>query len=173
MSEAKITTLSLSRLLLTIARWLNLLTGIGLVVAFVATFPFEQTFLTFFTKRPAEADPEMLIWTLRTWMILTLPMIGAVHIMLTRLLAIVGTVRAGDPFVAANAVRLKTIAWCLLAIELLRLVFGVMARMMNAAGSNIDWNLSLGGWIAVLLVFVLARVFAEGTRMRSDLEAMI
>ena len=173
MTETGITTLSLSRLLLQIARWLNLLTGIGLIVAFFATFPFERTFLAFFIKRPAEADPQMLIWTLRAWMILALPMIASVHIMLSRLLAMVGTVRAGDPFVPANAVRMKTIAWCLLAIELLRLVFGLMARAMNAAGSDIEWKMALGGWIAVLLVFVLARVFEEGTRMRSDLEAMI
>jgi hypothetical protein len=68
---------------------------------------------------------------------------------------------------------LKTIAWCQLAIELLRLVFGAMAAMMNLAGSNIQWSFSPTGWLAVVLLFVLARVFEEGTRIRSDLEAMI
>jgi Na+/melibiose symporter-like transporter len=41
------------------------------------------------------------------------------HIVLTRLLAMVGTVRSGDPFVAANAFRLPSIAWTLLALQLL------------------------------------------------------
>lgn len=33
------------------------------------------------------------------------------YVLLKRLLAIVETVRAGDPFVAANALRLQAIAW--------------------------------------------------------------
>jgi hypothetical protein len=86
----------------------------------------------------------------------------------------VGTVRSGDPFVAENAARLQTIAWCVLALQLLHLTFGVMAATVNAAGSNVDWTFSgLTGWLAVVLLFVLARVFEEGTQMREDLERMI
>ena len=83
------------------------------------------------------------------------------------------TVRAGDPFVPDNAARLMTIAWCALVIEVLRLLFGLFASTINAAGSNIDFNYSLTGWLAVALTFVLARVFEHGTRMRDDLETMI
>ena len=42
--------------------------------------------------------------------------------MLKRLVAMVHTVRAGDPFVAANANRLQAIAWVLLALQLISLV---------------------------------------------------
>jgi hypothetical protein len=80
----------------------------------------------------------------------------------------------GDPFVPENAARLQTIAWCVLALQLLHLTFGVMAATVNAAGSNVDWKFSgLTGWLAVVLLFVLARVFEEGTQMREDLERMI
>jgi hypothetical protein len=48
-----------------------------------------------------------------------------------------------------------------------------MAATLNAAGSNVDWEFSANGWLGVVLVFVLARVFEEGTRMRQDLESMI
>jgi hypothetical protein len=100
--------------------------------------------------------------------------VAALHVALSRLLAMVETVRAGDPFVADNAVRLKTIAWCALATQLLHLAFGVMAATVNAAGSNVDWKFSgVTGWLAVVLLFVLARVFEEGTQMRDDLERMI
>ena len=92
---------------------------------------------------------------------------------LSRLLAVVETVRSGDPFVPQNAARLKTIAWCVLATQLLHLTFGMLAAAMNAAGSTIDWKFSLTGWLAVVLLFVLAQVFEEGTRMREDLEAMV
>ena len=46
------------------------------------------------------------------------------YLILKRLLAMVETVRAGDPFVAANAQRLQAIAWALLALQLLGLVIG-------------------------------------------------
>nr|WP_256448135.1 DUF2975 domain-containing protein [Lysobacter sp. MMG2] len=154
-------------------RVLNLATGIGLVVAFVATFPFASTFFEFFSKRPASIDPSWLLPVLRTWMLLALPMVAAVHVSLSRLLDVVGTVGAGDPFVPENAVRLKTIAWCVLVTQLLDLAFGVMAALINAAGSNIEWKFSLTGWLAVVLLFVLARVFEEGTQLRDDLGTMI
>jgi hypothetical protein len=100
-------------------------------------------------------------------------MVAAVHVLLSRLLAVVETVRSGDPFVPENAVRLKTIAWCVLTTQLLHLTFGVLAATLNAAGSNVDWKFSITGWLAVVLLFVLARVFEEGTQMREDLETMI
>src|SRR5436190_8823965 len=48
------------------------------------------------------------------------------------------TLFRSDPFVADNALRLNTIAWCLLALQLLHIAFGGMAGIMNAAGSNIE-----------------------------------
>ena len=165
--------LRVSRFLLKAWLILNLATGVGLLVMLAATFPFEPVFFEFFSKKPARIDPGELIPTLRAWMVLALPLVAAFHILLERLLAVVDTVRSGDPFVAENAVRLKTIAWCVLVTQLLELVFGVMAATMNAAGSNVPWKFSMTGWVAVVLLFVLARVFEEGTHLRDDLEAMI
>jgi hypothetical protein len=165
--------LGLSRLLLRIGRVLNLLTGGLLIGMFVASFLFEPVFREFFSKQPPRIDPGLLMPTLRIWMLLALPMVAAVDILLSRLLAMVGTVRLGDPFVPENAVRMKAIAWCVLALELFHLAFGVMASIMNAAGSNIPWSFSMTGWVAVVLLFVLARVFEEGTRIRGELGTMI
>jgi hypothetical protein len=36
-----------------------------------------------------------------------------------------------------------------------------------------DAGFSVNGWLAVLMSFILARVFAEGTLMREDLEGTI
>jgi hypothetical protein len=38
---------------------------------------------------------------------------------------------------------------------------------------DIDAGFSINGWLAVLLTFLLARVFAEGARMRDDLEGTV
>jgi hypothetical protein len=87
----------------------------------------------------------------------------------------VETVRRGDPFVAANAYRLHAIAWALLALQLVSLVIGGIARAVSTRAHplHIDAGFSINGWLAVLLTFVLARVFAEGALMREDLEGTV
>jgi len=97
------------------------------------------------------------------------------YVVLKRLLTIVETVRAGDPFVAANASRLRAIAWALLALQLLSLVIGAIAKTVSTPAHplDLDAGFSINGWLAVLLTFLLARVFAEGTLMREDLEGTV
>ena len=97
------------------------------------------------------------------------------YVILKRLLAIVETVRAGDPFVAANASRLQAIAWSLLALQLFSLVIGAIAKAISTPAHpvDIDAGFSINGWLAVLLTFLLARVFAEGALMREDLEGTV
>jgi hypothetical protein len=97
------------------------------------------------------------------------------YIVLKQLLAIVETVRAGDPFVAANAVRLQAIAWALLGLQLLSLVIGAIAQAVSTPAHplHLQAGFSISGWLAVLLTFLLARVFAEGTLMREDLAGTV
>lgn len=173
MLQTHATALSASRLLLKFLRICNIVLGVGLIIGLPASFLFEPTFIAFFSKKPPHIDPTWLMPTLRIWLVLAFGMVAAVHVSLSRLLDVVETVRTGDPFVPENAVRLNTIAWCVLINELLRLAFGVLAATMNAAGSNIQWEFSLTGWLAVVLLFVLARVFEAGTHLRDDLEKMI
>lgn len=94
-----------------------------------------------------------------------------VHTVLRRLLAIVDTVRAGDPFILENADRLNAIAWSVLALEGLRLVVAAIAAVVWEPG-RID-AFSFAPWLSVLLFFVLAGVFAHGARMRADLEGTV
>ena len=97
------------------------------------------------------------------------------YIALKRLLAIVETVRAGDPFVAANARRLKVIAWVLLALQFVSLVVGAIEKAISSPSHPVhfDAGFSINGWLAVLLTFLLAHIFAEGTRMREELEGTV
>jgi hypothetical protein len=91
------------------------------------------------------------------------------------LVAIVETVRAGDPFVAANADRLRAIAWVLLGLQFVSGVIGAIGTFVSNPSQplHLDAGFSISGWLAVLLTFVLARVFAEGTRIRADLEGTV
>jgi hypothetical protein len=38
---------------------------------------------------------------------------------------------------------------------------------------DIDWSFSPTRWVAVLLLFVLARVFEQGAQMREELEGTV
>ncbi len=105
--------------------------------------------------------------------IVVVGLVGAaiVHTILRRLLAIVDTVRGGDPFILPNARRLDAIAWSVLALEVLRLIVMAIAAAVWEPGR-------LGGftfapWLAVLMLFVLSGVFAHGARMRADLEGTV
>ena len=152
---------------------LNWLIGLAIVVLLVA-MPTERWIMSALKLVPSpEAD--RLIMGLHVIAVVGLATIPLNHLVLTRLLAIVGTVRRGDPFVAANAHRLQAIAWALLALQLLSLVIAGIAEAISSPAHplDLDAGFSINGWLAVLLTFVLARVFAEGTIMREDLEGMI
>jgi len=105
--------------------------------------------------------------------IVAIGLVGAaiVHTILRRLLAIVDTVRVGDPFILENARRLDAIAWRVLALEGLRLIVAAIAAVVWEAG-RFD-AFSFAPWLAVLLLFVLAGVFAHGARIREDLEGTV
>ena len=109
-----------------------------------------------------------------------IPVLGLVPIplnpaILRRLLAIVETVRAGDPFVASNADRLQAIAWVLLTLQLLSIVIGGIGKAISTSAHplHLGAGFSTSGWLAVILTFVLARVFAAGTLMRQELEGTV
>ena len=120
-------------------------------------------------------DAQKVIMGMRAVAALGLVSIPLNHVVLTRLLAMVGTVRAGDPFVAANAYRLRAIAWTLLALQLVGLVIAGIAEAISTPEHpvELDAGFSINGWLAVLLIFILARVFAEGTLMREDLDGTV
>ena len=96
-------------------------------------------------------------------------------VFLRKLLQIVNSVRAGEPFTVENAGRLKAIGWALLALELLHICVVAIASAVSTkeVPVNISSNFSLTGWLAILLLFVLAQVFLAGARMRADLEGTV
>jgi hypothetical protein len=144
------------------------------ILALLVVMPNEQWIMSAFKLSPS-LDAERVVMGLRAIALLGLAVIPLNYVVLKRLLAIVETVRAGDPFVATNASRLKAIAWALLALQLLSLVIGAIAKTISTPAHpvHLDAGFSISGWLAVLLTFLLARVFAEGTLMRDDLEGTV
>ena len=156
--------------ILIVMNWL--MAAVILVLLFVA--PHEQWIISSLDLSPSpEAD--RVVMGLRAIAVLGLAAIPLNYVSLKRLLAIVETVRAGDPFVAVNAERLQTIASVLLALQVLSVVIGAIGKAISTPEHpiDIDAGFSVNGWLAVLLTFLLARVFAAGTRMRDDLEGTV
>ena len=110
----------------------------------------------------------------------TIALLGVITVplhlaMLKRLVDMVHTVRAGDPFVVANAYRLQAIGWVLLALQFIGLAVWAVGKLVSTPAHplHLDAGFSPAGWLAVIMTFVLARVFAEGALMREDLEGTV
>ena len=166
--------LALSSRVLRVLTKLNLLMGALIMALLIASLIAEAAVMRALGVRPALSNPMPFIG-MRLIMVIGICAVPVVHFILTRLLTIVGTVSTGSPFVAANAARLRAIAWALVALELTHYAVGAVAASVSSAGVPLDigWGFSLTRWLAVLLLFVLARVFEQGTRMREDLEGTV
>ncbi len=153
---------------------LNWLGGAAILALLTATIIAEQWTFTALGFPPSSTIPSMTMG-LRAIAVIGLVAVPLNNVVLTRLLAIVETVRWGDPFVATNAHRLQVIAWALLGLQLSSLVVGAIGKVIStpAVPLHFDAGFSTGGWLGVLLTFILARVFATGTLMRQDLEGTV
>ena len=151
---------------------LNWLFGAAILV--LLFLPHAQWIMTEMHLTPS-AEAARLVWGLRAVAVIGLITVPINQMILTRLLAMVATVRAGDPFVGLNARRLQVIAWALLALQILGLFVALVDRAVSTPAHplHLDSSFSIAGWLAVLFAFILARVFAEGALMRADLEGTI
>jgi hypothetical protein len=165
--------LPVAHVLLRILIVLNWLMGAAIMVLLLA-MPTRQWIMSAL-ELSSSPETDRIILGLRTIAVIGLATIPINHVILRRLLQIVETVRSGDAFDALNAVRLRTIAWAVLALQLIGLVIGAIASKISTSAHplNIDAGFSITGWLAVLLLFVLSRVFAEGARMRDELEGTV
>ena len=173
MSRSYSAALPIAYVVLRILVLLNWLMGLAILVLLLV-MPNEQWIMSAFKLTPSP-EAERVVMGLRVIAVIGLATIPLNYAVLKRLIAMVETVRVGDPFVAANAERLQAIAWVLLALQIISLVIAAIAKAVSSAEHpvNLDAGFSITGWLAVLLTFVLARVFAEGTLMREDLEGTV
>jgi hypothetical protein len=123
----------------------------------------------------ATAAHEGVVAGMRAIMVIGIVGTPIAYIVFSRLLRIVESVRTDEPFTIDNAGRLRTIAWALLGLELLHIGVVAIASAVSTKEMplRINGNFDLTGWLAILLLFVLAQVFLAGTRMREDIEGTV
>jgi len=166
--------LPISHLALRVLIVLNWLYGAAILALLTATIVAKEWTMTALGI-PLSSEIPRLIIPLRAIAALGLVAIPLNDAVLRRLLEIVETVRKGNPFVATNAQGLHAIAWALLVLQVLSMVIGSIGEAISTRAFPIvlDAGFSTSGWLAVLLTFVLAHIFAEGTLMREDIEATV
>ena len=175
MSQPVPAALNVSRVSLRILRLLNWIYGALLLAGLIVTFTAAQFVMRAIGGAALAPDTEPLLRAMRGVLTLGLATIPLHFLMLTRLLQIVESVRAGDPFVAGNAIRIQAIAWTLLCLQVIALAVGAVVKSVStdARPFRVHAGFSTGAWLAIVLLFVLARVFTEGARMRDDLAATV
>lgn len=153
---------------------LNVLAGLAILALLVASLVAPEPVIHALGARPAPGNAARIAG-MRLIAVLGLAAVPVAQVVLGRLLAVVDTVRAGDPFVLENAGRLRSIAWAVLGMELIHIAIGVTAEAASSetAPLDIEWGFAVTRWLAVLLLFVLAQVFEHGAGMREDLEGTV
>lgn len=120
------------------------------------------------------APPEV-IWAILAVSLMMIAMAVLGFYFFRHLYRIVGSVGDGDPFVPVNADRLRAMGWISVGVHVLAvptsMLGGWIARVTERV--RIEMDLPLSGLLLALVLFVLARVFREGTRLRDDLEGTV
>jgi hypothetical protein len=143
---------------------------LGLLLSWIFSSPLT---LLLIHQNPG-VDVRAEITGIRLMMLLGIVMALATDRLFVALTQIIESTRAGDPFIAVNARRLQTIGWALLVLQLLDIPASLLERFFPSMGMGTpDPFFSASGWLAVLMVFVLSRVFAAGSAMRDDLEGTV
>jgi len=166
--------LALSRTVLRMLIKLNVILGILIFALLIASLIAGGWVMRALGVIPSP-DSGRLILGMRGIMVIGILAVPVVHLIYTRLLAIVETVSAGDPFVVINAARLQTIAWAIVGLELMHVAVVVLANGVVVGTQKVDigGKFSVTPWLTILLLFVLARVFDQGARMRDELAGTV
>ncbi len=100
--------------------------------------------------------------------------VGVVLFIVERLRRIFGALTAGDPFHPGNVARLRSIGFALAGLELINYLTNLVSGwVFRDQFKSVRFPFNATAWFAVLVVFVLAEVFREGARLRSEAELTI
>ena len=157
-----------------IGRVVNRLLLVAIAAGLVGTWASPDFYRDMLVRADPAVDVTAALTGIRLLMLIGIAMTIATDRLLVALADVVASAGQGDPFIPTNAGRLRQIGWALLALQLLDLPCTLLARFWPSLGSAAPaGGISVGGWLATLMVFVLARVFATGSFMRDDLAGTV
>jgi Protein of unknown function (DUF2975) len=163
-----------SRLFVRLAILANRAFFFGVIALFLVSVILSTRFVPMLIPQTPASDLSSALTGLRLLMLIGLAMAIATEVALRALAQIITSTGAGNPFIASNARRLQTIGWALLGLQLLAIPCALLDKFCPSLGAAAPGaSFSPGGWLAVLMVFVLSRVFAAGSTMRDELEGTV
>lgn len=167
--------LAIARIVLITMQGLAAFGAIVCLVAIPAIFIFRSQVET---ELNSEGIPLEAFTALASLLALAAVAAGLVFLVARLLWQMVGTVRAGDPFVPENATRLSRMAWITLGIQLIGFPMAAVAIWLNELtgdthAENVGDGVSVSAILLVMILFILARVFRKGTEMREELEGTV
>ncbi|GAA4765292.1 DUF2975 domain-containing protein [Novosphingobium ginsenosidimutans] len=121
---------------------------------------------------------------LSAWVVVAAMLVGATLLFLgwhflKELLGIINSVGDGDPFRPDNADRLSRMGWIAVIAQLVVLPLAGIATWLSPYLDKVDRHMQIDGGLdggsilLTLVLFILARVFREGARMREELEGTV
>jgi hypothetical protein len=157
-----------------------MIVGIGIGIGVLVTVGREEVLSRIAAAGAPSAAFAMLILSFAQ--VVALLMLA--HQFFRQLGGIIDTVGAGEPFAIENAGRLSRMGWISVAAHALGLVLAGMAAWFHPylvklsdgdpdARFDFGFGLDGGAILLTLILFILARVFREGARMRDELEGTV
>ena len=127
------------------------------------------------TRLVGQGAPPETIWAIVAIVVMSVVLALLAFSFARHLYRIVGSVGEGDAFAPANAEHLRAMAWISVAVHVVDIPITILSRWVEDATGHIRYSVDfpLAGLFLALVLFILARVFREGTRMREDLEGTV
>lgn len=164
--------LTAARLALAAAMGITALFAVGSIFAMPAVLIMNESLMASLADR---GGPPETIWAVISAIALS-GVISALGFFFFRdLYRIVASVEGGDPFVRVNARRLQAMGWISVAVHVLGIPLAMTTRWLDQIfGRGHDgFQFSYFGLLLALVLFVLARVFREGTRLAEEVEGTV
>ena len=156
--------------------------GVAQVAAIVAAALFTVIAPSILLRRDkvvaelvGQGAPPETIWAIVALLLMSAVMAVLGFYFARHLHRIVVSVGEGDAFAPVNARRLRAMAWISVAVHVVAIPMSIIAKWAENVTRDVHYQVDfpLAGLFLALVLFILARVFREGTRMREDLEGTV
>lgn len=143
------------------------------IVVVIPVILFNQDRVLIEVARPGA--PSEILGAVILVMVMAAACLSLGAVFFRHLYRLIGTVGEGDPFTPVNAARLRAMAWIAVAVNAITVPLALLGTYLDEVSGKVHVNadISIGGILLALILFILARVFRKGTEMRADLEGMV
>lgn len=123
----------------------------------------------------SHGGPPETIWAVISVIALSGMMTALGFFFFRDLYRIVVSVEDGDPFVPVNARRLQAMGWISVVVHVLGIPLAMTSKWLDQIFNRPHggFEFSYFGLLLALVLFVLARVFREGARLREEVEGTV